>query len=293
MIDAYTSLYGILGHPVRHSFSPYIHNTGFKIRDINAVYTAWDVQEQDLGAAVKGLKALGIQGASVTIPHKVTVMPHLDELDEIARLVGSVNLIYRKDEKLMGTNTDAWGFFQALEKVAPIHGSKISVFGSGGAARAVCFALFYYAQPASLTIYARSQDKEESLRLQDHLRQQLASIQKLNNPQIIQARDRDRWPGAADDSDIIINTTPMGMHPLEDLSPLSQEEIPEGITAMDVVYTPRDTLFLKNAAARKCNLGYGIDMLLYQGLKQFEIWTGQSAPEQEMRTVLYERLGMK
>ncbi len=292
MLDANTLVYGILGHPVRHSFSPAIHNTGFKKLGLNAAYMAFDVPDQELESAVKGIKALGIQGASVTIPHKVAVMPYLDELEDIARLVGSVNLICRKGDRLIGSNTDAYGFFQALSQVTDINHKKIAVFGSGGAARAVCFALFYYAAPLKLSIFAREEDTQESLVLEEHLSLKLREIDKLSPEQTVKAYHNEQWASQMHDYDILINTTPCGMHPLEHLSVLEAAHIPQGKVVMDIVYTPRETLFLRHAASRGCQLAYGIDMLLYQGLKQFEMWTGKPAPEQEMRAALMERLGL-
>lgn len=290
MIDGLTQVYCILGHPVQHSFSPYLHNTGFAVKNIPAVYTAFDVAPEHLPAAVDGIRSLGIRGASVTIPHKVAVMPLLDDLDEIARMIGSVNLLYWKEGRLTGSNTDAWGFYQALSKTATLDDSDIALFGSGGAARAVCFSLFYYARPRSLSIYARPEDRQESLTLQNHLTEQLTAAGRLAPSQSITAFARSEWPGAQSPCTILINTTPLGMHPLETQSILSAEEIPQGITAMDIVYTPRETTFLRLARERGCRIGYGIDMLLYQGLRQFEVWTGQTAPEEEMRRILEERL---
>ncbi len=288
MIDALTDTYCIIGNPVQHSFSPYLHNAAFHELGLNAVYVAFDVS--NVKDAVNGIRALGIKGASVTIPHKLTVMPYLDEIDEIADLVGSVNLIVNKNGRLIGSNTDAYGFFRALSEVTDVSNKKIAVFGSGGVARAVCFALFYYGKPVSLDIYARPEDKNESIELQNHLREKLNLASKLDNPKQINARLRSEWQRDKSDVDIIINATPLGMHPLENLSVLDADEIPANIVAMDVVYTPKETVFLKNALKRGCDCAYGINMLLYQGVKQFEAWTGKKAPIKVMNEVLKKNI---
>jgi shikimate dehydrogenase len=280
VIDSQTQLYCIIGSPVRHSFSPNIHNAAFQALGLNAVYTAFDVS--DLESAVRGIRALGIAGASVTIPHKVDVIPYLDEVSDIAKMIGSVNTIVNDQGRLTGTNTDAFGFYQALTEKTDITDKTIAVFGAGGSGKAICFSLFYHGGPGMVYIVGSKSGRKEALR--DRIRTAFSETKKADGK--IESVERENWKDIQSRADIIINATPLGMDPDIGTSPLTPDEIPEGKVVMDIVYNPGETLLLKHAAKKGCKLVHGIDMLLYQGAKQFELWTGKPAPVSVMRDAL-------
>jgi shikimate dehydrogenase len=283
VINALTQTYCIIGNPVRHSFSPIMQNKAFEEAGLNSVYTAFEVA--DLEGAVNGIRALGIHGASVTIPHKISVMQYLDEIEDIAAMIGSVNTIVNRDGSLSGTNTDAYGFYRALTETVDVDGKNIALLGSGGAARAIAFALFYFGKPAKLEIAVRNEDIDAA----KHLRKSLIAYLALPE-ESVGVVPLVKWNDIGDNVDIIINSTPLGMHPNTEVSPLAKEQIRKGITVMDIVYHPRDTLLLRNAVEQGCRTVSGIDMLLYQGVKQFELWTGVDAPESVMRDALMQHL---
>lgn len=283
-MDASTRSYCIIGNPVSHSFSPSMHNAAFRARNIDAVYTAFQVRKDGLKDAVRGIRALGISGASVTIPFKEKIIPFLDRVTDIAKKVGSVNTVYMEDGKLVGTNTDARGFYRALTASVSVEEKNIALFGSGGSARAVLFGLFCYGKPGTVFLVARNRKKAKELRR--HL------ILSLGAPGFhVQLMTKEEWLlKGKDETDIIVNTTSVGM--MEKASILSKEEIPEGIAVMDIVYRPHKTVLLKNAAARNCRVVYGADMLLLQGAMQFELWTGKKAPLDVMRKALLKKISV-
>ncbi|NPV03100.1 MAG: shikimate dehydrogenase [Brevinematales bacterium] len=283
MINALTQTYCIIGNPVRHSFSPIMQNKAFEEAGLNSVYTAFEVT--DLEGAVNGIRALGIHGASVTIPHKIDVMQYLDDIEDIAAMIGSVNTVVNRDGRLSGTNTDAYGFYRALAEADDVDGKQIALLGSGGAARAIAFALFYFGKPAKLEIAVRNEDIDAAHQLRKSLIAHLALPEES-----VEVVPLVKWNDIGDSIEIIINTTPLGMHPNTEVSPLEKEQIRKGITVMDIVYHPRDTLLLRYAGERDCRIVSGIDMLLYQGVKQFELWTGVDAPENVMRDALMRHL---
>lgn len=284
-IDALTKVYCIIGNPVKHSFSPAMHNAAFKKEGINAVYVAFEVTELEM--AVRGIKALGICGASVTIPHKINIIPCLDEVSEIARMIGSVNTLVNKEGKIFGTNTDAEGFYKALSLKTEVNNKNIALFGAGGAGRAILFALFYYAKPAK--VFLLDTDKEKQKSLKENIDREFLSGKHKTEIKL-ETIEKDAWSKIKDKVDIIINATPIGMEPDYNFSILTLEEIPHGCTVMDIVYHPHKTRLLQYAEERKCRIVYGIDMLLYQGVLQFELWTGRKAPIEVMRRALEEKV---
>ncbi len=278
-IDATTSLYCIFGKPVKHSFSPYIHNTAFQALNINSVYLAFEVER--IEDAVKSIRTLGIKGASITIPFKTEVINYLDEISEISKLIGAVNTIINEN-KVIGTNTDCYGFYRALSNVVDITDKKIAIFGAGGSARAGVFSLFYYSNPEKVLLFARNEEKREMLK-----NEIISSFKRINKD--ITGRLETcalKEPNILREVDIIVNTTPLGMYPDVNSTILELDEIPENKVVMDIVYNPVETKFLKNAKKKNCRIINGLEMLLYQGIKQFELWTNLKAPENIMREEL-------
>ncbi len=272
-INAKTFLYGVLGHPVSHSLSPLMHNAAFERIGFNGAYLAFDVQEQDLAQAVSGIRALGIRGASVTIPHKIHVMEYLDEVDETALKIGAVNTIVNREGHLYGYNSDCLGAMRALRDKTEIRGKKVVMAGAGGAARAIGFGILE--EGGDLTIL--NHIREEGERLASDLGVEFYPLSEH----------------VRHGCDILINTTPLGMTPNTDTMAVSREYLKKDMVVMDIVYNPLKTMLLKEAESIGCTVVDGLAMFVYQGASQFESWTGQKAPSDLMREVALDALGRK
>lgn len=279
-IKGSTNVVGLIGHPVEHSFSPPMHNAAFEELDLDYAYVAFDVNPDDLKAAIQGAQSLNIRGFNVTIPHKVNVMEYLDELDEVAELIGAVNTIDFKN--LKGYNTDGIGAVRAIEEVSSIKNKNVVIAGAGGASRAISFYIAKYGAEA-ITILNRNESKA----------QRLAS--DVSNSNLIDSVDSDSVAKIADyvrDADILIDTTPLGMHPHVDDEPIVRaEEMHDDLVVFDAVYNPNETVLLKEAVKAGAKPVYGIKMLLYQGAESFRIWTGRDAPIDVMEHALNQFLG--
>lgn len=268
--DARTVLHAVFGHPVGHSLSPSMHNAAFAELGLNCVYLAFDVT--DIGAAMKAVRTLSMRGASVTIPHKLSVMEHLDEVDETARKMGAVNTVINENGRLLGKNTDGLGAVKALEQKTSLAGKRVLLLGSGGAARAVAHAVKIAG--ASVKIAHRPEDEKEAA--------VLAGEVEAGTLLLSQAM------GEA--CDVAINATPLGMAPNVDASPVPAEFFKPGMVAMDVVYNPLETRFLREARKMGCETVDGAAMFVYQGVAQFELWTGRKAPYELMRKTVLDSL---
>ena len=278
-IKGSTNIVGLIGHPVEHSFSPPMHNAAFKKLGMDYVYTAFDVDPYKLKEAIDGARALNIKGFNVTIPHKIEVMKYLAEIDEIASLIGAVNTIDFKD--LKGYNTDGIGAIKAIGEVTNVKNKNIVIVGAGGASRAISFYLAKYGAD-SLTILNRNVDKAQGL-ASDVLSSGLIDDVESNS---IDSMD-------LTDADILINTTPIGMHPNVDDTPIALAgDMHEDLVVFDAVYNPNETGLLKEAVKASAKPVYGIKMLLYQGAESFEIWTGKKAPVDAMEEALIKTLGL-
>lgn len=278
-IKGSTNIVGLIGHPVEHSFSPPMHNAAFKKLGMDYVYTAFDVDPNNLKEAIGGARALNIKGFNVTIPHKIEVMKYLAEIDEIASLIGAVNTIDFKD--LKGYNTDGIGAIKAIGEVTNVKNKNIVIAGAGGASRAISFYLAKYGAD-SLTILNRNVEKAQGLAF-DVLSSGLIDSVESNS---IDSMD-------LTDMDILINTTPVGMHPNVDDAPIALAgDMHEDLVVFDAVYNPNETGLLKEAIKAGAKPVYGIKMLLYQGAESFEIWTGKKAPIDAMEEALIKTLGL-
>ena len=277
-ITAQTQLCGLLGNPVDHSLSPAIHNAAFEELGLNFAYLAFPVE--DLENAIRGIRALGhIRGFSVTIPHKVSIMPLLDSVETTAKHIGSVNTIIKDRGMLVGSNTDASGALQALRLGGvDLADQRVVMLGSGGAARALAFGLCMEGNIGHLTL----------LGIDDQERSALATDLKAKTGISItddQLNASTLGPALAD-SHLLIHCTPIGMHPKIEESCVPKELLHTGLTVMDIVYNPLNTQLLQNAQAAGCRTIQGVEMFLHQAVGQFELWTGESAPVETMRTVL-------
>ena len=268
MIDASTSLFGLIGNPVAHSLSPVIHNQAFVATECNAVYLAFCVT--DLGAALKSINALHVKGLSVTLPHKVAVLEYLDDIDNRAAKIGAVNTIVNHNGNLTGYNTDCQGAIHALQTRTTLDGKSVAIIGAGGAARAIGFGLTKVAE--HLTILNRTRKTGEHL---------AADLQADYCP-LDECRPK-RY-------DILVNATPLGMHPHTDASPIDARSLSKKMVVMDIVYNPLKTRLLKEAADKGCRTIDGLDMFVFQGAHQFELWTGKKAPVEVMRQAALQAL---
>jgi len=277
MVDARTTLCCIIGDPVEHSLSPAMHNAAYAELGMNWVYTAHRVT--DVGAAVAGIRALGIRGASVTIPHKVAVMEHLDQLDPVAEWIGSVNTIINDDGRLTGANTDGAGAMKALEDAgAGLSGKRVLMLGSGGGARAVAITLAAKAGIGSMEILGVIE--EELTRLGKDVASKTGVDTKYG------MMDDTSLKRAVEAAEVVIHCTPIGMHPKEGETVVPKELWRPGLMVMDIVYNPHDTRLLTEARAAGANIVHGLDMLLNQGVLQFQAWAGTDAPVAVMKEAL-------
>jgi len=232
---------------------------------------------------VAGIRVLGFRGASVTIPHKVAVMECLDELDPVAEWIGSVNTIINDDGRLTGTNTDGAGAMKALvDAGVELKGKKVLMLGSGGGARAVAITLAAKAEIKSMVILGVIEDEMKKLSADVN--------DKTGVPCVWAMMDDDRLKAAIDEADVVVHATPIGMHPKEGESVAPKDFWREGLTVMDIVYNPRETQLIQDARAAGCKIVYGFEMLLNQGVLQFEAWTGREAPVEVMRKAVEDWL---
>lgn len=256
-----TRVYGVIGDPIGHSLSPLLHNTGFRARKLDAVYLPFLVR--DLGDFLRAAPELNVCGFSVTIPHKQAILRHLDRCDPLAQEIGAVNTVtISADGTLEGRNTDYVGVLSALSKRLRLERSRVLIFGAGGSARAAAFALARAG--AAVAVCARREGQAREL------------------ARAVGGEALPRRALSTEIFDAILNTTPVGMHPRAGISPLAPREINCRIV-MDIIYRPGKTKLLELAAARGCQTVAGADMFLAQGIAQWELWTGQRAPEAAMR----------
>ncbi len=263
-LNSHTRIYGVVASPVAHSKSPLIHNRAFHARRLDAVYLPFLVPPLQLADWMKFATAMPVQGFSVTIPHKQSILRHLDIVAPLAKRIGAVNTVWRKAGKWRGTNTDADGVLKPLARHLRLAHSSILVAGYGGAARAAAIAL--HDASAEITITGRNMKKAQAL----------AATVKGEAVTVREAATRH--------FDALVHATPLGMTPNSDTC-LFDDAIPANVV-FDMVYNPRETMLLKRAAEQGLTVIPGIEMLLEQAAQQFEIWTGENAPRAVMREAL-------
>lgn len=286
MITGKTRLLGVIGYPVKHSMSPVIHNAAITNLGLDYVYLPFPIAPDCLGLALEGLSAIGVRGFSVTIPHKEAILPLLSEISTIAQTVGAVNTVIRKDNRWLGTNTDVYGFISPLMKYDREWSKEIAVvLGNGGAARAVVVGLTELGitqihvlgqHPGKLRIFKRSWENSPlQVNVQVHEWQFLSRL-------ISQAS-------------LLVNTTPVGMHPKVNESPLSIEEMANlrsGVITYDLIYNPNPTQLLSQAIRMGAIPVSGVEMLVQQGVVALKMWLQREAiPVDVMRQELCRQLG--
>lgn len=264
-------IYLVIGYPIKHSLSPLLHNTGYKSLgfDDKFIYKKKEVKPKQLKAFIDKLKKSDIKGISVTIPHKEMIMRYLDEIHEDGKKIGAINTVVNNEGKLIGFNTDWKGAIKALEKMTNLKRKKVIMFGAGGTARAILYGL--KKRGAVVKIFNRSKEKGQDLAKEFGC--DFGSFDCLGR----------------EEADIIINATSVGMNN-DEQSPIDKNLIQKDQIIFDVVYTPKETKLIRAAQEKGAKVVYGYEMLLYQAVEQFKLFTGFAAPQEAMRKALEESL---
>lgn len=270
-ISGRTKVCALIGDPVKHSLSPIIQNAAFRHLDLDYVYVVFNVKADNLRDAIYGVKALGMHGLNVTMPHKTAIIRYLDELDETARKTGSVNTILNRNGVLIGYTTDGLGALNALKSagIDPLD-KKIVILGAGGASRSISFTLAEHA--SELVILNRTFNKAKDLK--DIICKTLGGKVKVRSAPLT----NENLGVELADADILINATSVGMKPNENETPVKQIYLRRDLVVFDLVYEPLQTRLLKEAKSVGAKVVDGLSMLVHQGAMSFEIWTGMRAP---------------
>ena len=284
---------GIIGYPLGHTLSPLMHKAALEYLGIKGDYVVLETPPDELVNRIKFLKINNFKGFNVTIPHKVSIIPFLDEIDNCINVVGAVNtVIISENKKLKGFNTDIYGFINAisLDLRESLSGKKVAVLGVGGAARAVAAGLIHLGVK-EIVFYARDEKKALSLKeiLIAHLRCAVRTLPDIKIS-IKEFKEFDDLSYAS----LVVNATPLGMYGVnEDISPLSRRSIdslPDDAIVYDLIYRPKKTRLLEFAEKRGLKTVEGTEMLILQGAKALSIWINQDAPVEIMREVLLKNL---
>lgn len=268
-ISATTTICAVIGNPIEHTLSPAMHNVAYRKLGINYAYVAFKVTNVE--QAIRGIKALGIKGVSVTVPHKIAVIPYLDQVEGVARSIGAVNTITNVRGKLVGANTDAEGALHALGEKTSIKRKNVVLIGSGGTARAIAFGLRN--EDANVTILNRTAKRAKELAQETG-----AAAGSLKDMDIVKK------------SDILINATTVGMEPNMEESIVAKDFLHKDLIVFDIVYNPKNTRLIRDAKAKGCTIVYGYKMLLHQAAGQFIRFTGYEPPIAVMEKELLSSL---
>ncbi len=271
-IDAKTKVTGLIGYPVEHSLSPHMHNAAFNVLNLNCVYVTFPVKPEHISHAMMAIRALNILGVNVTVPHKESVIPFLDEIDQEAQDIGAVNTIVNINGRLKGYNTDGRGFMESLKEAGlSVKDKNVFITGAGGASKAVAY---YLAREVSrLYIYDIDTRKADDLR--DSLRRFSDNIYSVREMDYIK------------ESHLIINATPLGVKE-GDPSPVPLNLLNKEHIVYDLIY--KKTALLRESSSLGCRTMDGLGMLLWQGVFAFELWTGMKPPVEVMRNALLENI---
>ena len=276
-----TKIIGIIGHPVKHSYSPLMQNIAFELTGQNYIYLPFDVPVNSLKDALKGFVALGIKGFNVTLPLKEKILPLLKDVSEEANIVGAVNTVTNEDGILRGYNTDVLGIIESLNPYKDeIAGAKVSVIGAGGASRSALYALIRNFKVRHINIINRTEQTAESLKEYFTAKMMFDNFKALPliPPDLVETFR---------DSKLIINTTSMGMYPeIDDSATTIKESFMKGQIVFDLVYNPVKTKLLKLAESQGSTILTGLKMLVEQGAKSYELWCGEKMPIEKVYRAL-------
>lgn len=280
-IDGYTRLAAVVANPIKHSISPFIHNSAFEATETNGVYLAWEVEATDLLETVTNIRRYQMFGINLSMPYKEQVIPYLDQLSEEARLIGAVNTVVNRDGTLIGYNTDGKGFFKSLPSFK-ISGKRMVLLGAGGAAKAI-LAQAILDGVSQVSVFVRSASIEKTRPYLEKLQNETgfkADLFALEDVSELQAR--------ITDSDLLVNATSVGMDGVSLPIPTSVL-LPEKILVADVIYQPFETPFLKWARNQGNHAVNGLGMLLYQAAEAFQLWTGKEMPTDQIWELLKQK----
>ena len=282
-IDGKTRLYGLLGNPVSHSLSPFIHNEGFRLLSINARYMTFLVEEKDLGSTLSTLRKIGVGGLNLTMPLKEAALPLCDSLSKEAKLSSSVNtLIFSENGKMTGCSTDGIGFFRALEaENGAVKDKKLCLMGLGGAGKAI-LSRAVYTEISEIRLLQRASSIEKN-------RAFIEKVERETGKQILLGSYEENLAEFLEKSDILVNASNVGMREEASLIP-EVKLLHKGLFVADCIYHPFETKLLSQA--REAGLRYmnGLPMLFYQAVEAFRLWTGKSFPEEEVFVALQDKL---
>lgn len=285
-IDHNTKLIGVIGHPIKHSYSPLMHNFEFRSKNLNYLYLPFDIPPSNLREALKGMIVLGIKGFNVTIPHKEKIIQYLDHVSDEAASVGAVNTIVNEGGLLHGYNTDIYGIVETLNPYKDeIYKNNVTIIGAGGAARAVIYTLIRHFRVEKIFVLNRTIEKVEALR--DYFKDKM-HFENIFTDELIPVDNIENIKS----SNLIINTTPIGMYPNISETPIDISEVfNSNQMVFDLIYNPLKTEFLKIAEAKGATIINGLKMFVEQGAKAFELWTGQLMDTNKIYKELQKRLG--
>ncbi len=273
-------IFGVIGYPIAHSMSPDMHNDSFKHLGIQATYLPFAVRPEDLQDAIKGMKAIGIQGFNVTIPHKTNIMPFLDKIDSLAAEIGAINTVKLEGGEYVGYNTDGLGFVKGIKEQlqSSLADQKVLIVGAGGAARGIYYSLLQEGA-RHVDIANRTISKGEQL---------IAGKTSETKSVVFSIAEAEK---ILSEYTLIINTTSIGMHPNINESPLSLKNMKPLALVSDIIYNPLQTKLLKEAANKGALIQNGIPMFVHQGALAFQLWTGKQPDTERMRKIVLTKLG--
>jgi len=276
-----TKILGLVGHPLKHSYSPYIQNVAIELMNLDYIYLPFDIPPANLKNALKGMLALGIKGFNITVPHKENIFQFMNNISEEASIIGAVNTVVNELGKFVGYNTDVNGIMETLTPYKDdISGNAISVIGAGGAARAVIYSLIRYFKPSKIYLVNRTEQRADSLKYYfiDKMKYDSFKTKELFPPDLVDVFR---------DSKLIVNATSVGMFPDVDdsITTLADSFTKEQIV-FDMVYNPLQTNLLKLASSQGAVALDGLKMLVYQAAKAFELWTGEAMPVEQVYKAL-------
>lgn len=276
-MNARTKLCCLIGNPVEHSISPLIHNTLAEKMHINLAYTAFKVEKDNVGNAIRGAKALGILGMNVTVPHKCDVIQYLDEMDELAAKIGAVNTIVTTNNGYKGYNTDIIGLGRQLrEEEIQINGRDVIILGAGGASKAITYLC---AQEGAARIFLLNRSINKACELANEVNEHFSNVvvpMELNDYGQLPKK---KYP--------VIQTTSVGLYPNVDKAPIENEDFYELVEAgVDIIFNPKETKFMKMCKAHNAPAYNGLKMLLYQGIAAFELWNDVKVSDEHVQEIL-------
>ena len=282
-IDGKTRLYGLLGSPVSHSLSPFIHNEGFRRLSLNARYLAFPVEEKDLESTLFALRKMGVGGLNLTMPLKEAVLPFCDSLSKEARLSASVNtLIFSETGEMTGSSTDGIGFFRALEDTnGSVQGKRLCLMGLGGAGKAI-LSRAVYTELSEIRLLQRASSIEKNRAFTERVEQETGKS-------ILLGSYEEDLAEFLEESDILVNSTNVGMNSEASLIP-DTKLLHKGLFVADCIYHPAETKLLSQAKNKGLRYMNGLPMLFYQAAESFRLWTGQEFPEEEVIHLLRRKI---